>query len=166
MAKVTRLRRFALIEEYGEIRYVGVFVDGFYIVHEVDTMWSGYIRADQMQRFLKCRNDDRLELVFMDGEDCEWRPKEEESRKMIIGGKEVDRIEVFHGAEKVAVITDDKKTGAPGYRIEYKAGKTTTVKKCSDMDDAEFEEMANEFCNRYCEFQACENCPIDKYLEQ
>lgn len=77
MAKVTRLRRFALIEESGEIRYVGVFVDGFYIVHEVDTMWSGYIRADQMQRFLKCRNDDRLELVFMDGEDCEWRPKEE-----------------------------------------------------------------------------------------
>lgn len=86
---------------------------------------------------------------------------------MIIGGKEVDRIEVFHGAEKVAVITDDKKTGAPGYRIEFKAGKTTTVKKCSDMDDAEFEEMAaNEFCNRYCEFKACENCPIDKYLDQ
>lgn len=93
-------------------------------------------------------------------------PPEEESRKMIIGGKEVDRIEVFHGAEKVAVITDDKKTGAPGYRIEFKAGKTTTVKKCSDMDDAEFEKMANEFCNRYCEFQACENCPIDKYLDQ
>ena len=77
MAKVTRPRRFALIEESGEIRYVGVFVDGFYIVHEVDTMWSGYIRADQMQRFLKCRHGDRLELVFMDGEDCEWRPKEE-----------------------------------------------------------------------------------------
>ena len=69
-------------------------------------------------------------------------PPEEESRKMIIGGKEVDRIEVFHGAEKVAVITDDKKTGAPGYRIEFKAGKTTTVKKCSDMDDAEFAEAA------------------------
>lgn len=93
-------------------------------------------------------------------------PPEEESRKMIIGGKEVDRIEVFHGAEKVAVITDDKKTGAPGYRIECKAGKTTTVKKCSDMDDAEFEKMANKFCNRYCEFQPCENCPIDKYLDQ
>lgn len=93
-------------------------------------------------------------------------PPEKESRKMIIGGKEVDRIEVFHGAEKVAVITDDKKTGAPGYRIEFKAGKTTTVKKCSDMDDAAFEEMAaNEFCNRYCEFKACENCPIDKYLD-
>lgn len=77
MTKITRMRRFALIGESGEIRYVGVFVDGFYIVHEVDTMWSGYIREDQMQRFLKCRNDDRLELVFMDGENCEWRPKEE-----------------------------------------------------------------------------------------
>lgn len=77
MAKVTRLRRFALIEESGEIRYVGIFVDGFYIVHEVDTMWIGYIRADQMQRFLKGLNGDRLELVFMDGEDCEWRPKKE-----------------------------------------------------------------------------------------
>ena len=93
-------------------------------------------------------------------------PPEEESRKMIIGGKEVDRIEVFHGTEKVAVISDDEKTVLPGYRIESKAEKTTTVKKCSDMDAAEFEEMASEFCNGYCEFQACENCPIGKYLEQ
>lgn len=77
MTKITRMRRFALIDESGWIRYEGIFVDGFYIVHEVDTMWSGYIREDQMQRFLACRNDDRLEFVFMDGEDCEWRPKKE-----------------------------------------------------------------------------------------
>ena len=79
--------------------------------------------------------------------------------------KEVDRIEVFHGTEKVAVITDDEKKVLPGYRIESKAGKTTTVKKSGDMDAAEFEEMASEFCSIYCGLQACENCPIEKYLE-
>lgn len=74
---------------------------------------------------------------------------------MIIGGKEVDRIEVFHGTEKVAVITDDEKTVLPGYRIESKAGKTITIQKCREVDDAEFEEIASELCNRYCEVQSC-----------
>lgn len=90
-------------------------------------------------------------------------PPEEESRKMIIGGKEVDRIEVFHGAEKVAVITDDKKTGAPGYRIEFKAGKTTTVKKCSDMDDAEFAEAAGM---AQCYKGICEEDALEKKKQQ
>lgn len=77
MPKSTRMRRYALIDEEGNIRYSGVWVDGFYLIHIQGMMWGGHIGEEDMRRLLDARNGDRLELVFMDGEDCEWRPKEE-----------------------------------------------------------------------------------------
>lgn len=75
MSKSTRMRRYALIDEEGNIRYNGVWVDGLYLIHVHGMTWGGHIGEDEMKQLLDVRKSE-LKLVFMDSEDCLWIPEQ------------------------------------------------------------------------------------------
>lgn len=81
MTKTTRMRRYALIDENGNIRYNGVWVDGLYLIHIHGVKWGGHIGEDEMKQLLDARQDigEPLKLVFMDSEDCEWKPEQKQN---------------------------------------------------------------------------------------
>ena len=79
MPKSTRMRRYALIDENGNIRYNGVWVDGLYLIHIQGVKWGGHIGEDEMKQLLDARKDEPLKLVFMDNEDCLWQPAQEQN---------------------------------------------------------------------------------------
>lgn len=100
MPKSTRMRRYALIDEEGNIRGSGVWVDGLYLIHETGEMWGGCIKEADMRRFLEARKDEPLKLIFADG-DCLWRPEDGE-----VGAKYLDDLGIEKKNQYINFIPD------------------------------------------------------------